>query len=127
MTGSAGGTLYDRLADKGLCRGSVVLSLAGHDRGWLYVVIRVDGGWAWILDGQGRPWERPKRKRIRHLKPLSDAAGRENQLDRIEADPEPERRNAAIRRMLREFVGERPGAGMEPPAGTASETTGGGT
>ena len=51
-------------------KGQVVLSAAGRDAGRLFLVLSVDGGFALIADGRVRKLEAPKRKRLRHLKPV---------------------------------------------------------
>jgi ribosomal protein L14E/L6E/L27E len=48
--------------------GSVVLSAAGHDKGKSFVVIRLEGDFAYIADGKERKLSHPKKKRIKHLK-----------------------------------------------------------
>ena len=50
-----------------ICKGSVVFSKAGRDKGGVFLVLRVDGGYAAIADGRLRPVEKPKRKKIKHL------------------------------------------------------------
>lgn len=45
----------------------IVVSLAGHDRGRLYHVLRVDGECALVADGKIRTVQRPKRKKLRHV------------------------------------------------------------
>lgn len=47
--------------------GQVVLSRAGRDSGRLFVVIRREGEFVWLADGDLRPLERPKKKKLRHL------------------------------------------------------------
>ena len=49
-------------------RGSVVVSLAGHDKGKLYIVLQCDDSFALICDGKTKKLLKPKRKNIRHLK-----------------------------------------------------------
>lgn len=52
--------------------GSVVTATAGRDKDGVFAVIGfLDSRTALIADGKSRPIERPKRKNIRHLKPLS--------------------------------------------------------
>lgn len=58
------------MADKNIERGSLVESLAGHDKGKAFVVIATEGDYAFICDGEGRKLESPKRKKIKHLKTL---------------------------------------------------------
>lgn len=49
--------------------GSVVMSKAGHDEGGLFVVIKVcDSDYVLIADGKVRTLDKPKRKKIKHLK-----------------------------------------------------------
>lgn len=42
-------------------------SLAGHDRGKLYVIVRADEEYAWLCDGRLRPLENPKKKKWKHI------------------------------------------------------------
>ena len=48
--------------------GSVVLSTAGHDSGNYFVVVELDCEFVKICDVKNRPIEKPKRKKIKHLK-----------------------------------------------------------
>lgn len=48
-------------------RGSVVRSLAGHDKGEFLVILSVEEPFAILCDGKHRPLERPKRKKLMHL------------------------------------------------------------
>lgn len=48
--------------------GSVVLSTAGHDSGNYFVVIGVEDEFVVICDGKNRTLEKPKRKKIKHVK-----------------------------------------------------------
>lgn len=47
-------------------KGMMAWSLAGHDRGKLYVIIREEGDFVWLCDGRLRPLENPKKKRRKH-------------------------------------------------------------
>lgn len=49
--------------------GSVVLSLAGHDKGRAMVVTRIDGGTVFVADGKERKLEKPKKKNKKHIRP----------------------------------------------------------
>ncbi len=55
-----------------MTRGSVVKSAAGRDKDRFYLVLRLEGDYAYIADGKVRPLERPKKKRIKHLRPTAD-------------------------------------------------------
>lgn len=47
--------------------GMVVKSMAGHDSGSYYAVIRAENGFAYIADGKLRKVEKPKKKNPLHL------------------------------------------------------------
>ena len=51
-----------------LYKGSVVCSLLGHDKGRMYLVVKLDGDFAYVVDGKFRLKDNPKKKRIKHLK-----------------------------------------------------------
>lgn len=50
-----------------LARGTVVRSAAGRDKGGFFVVLSVEGGYAYLCDGKRRPLDRPKKKKHIHL------------------------------------------------------------
>jgi len=52
--------------------GRVVLSKAGRDAGRPFVVLRVDGDFAFAADGDLRRVESPKKKKLRHLRPTQE-------------------------------------------------------
>ena len=45
----------------------IVQSLAGHDRGESFLVLRTEQGFALIADGRYRKAAKPKRKNLKHL------------------------------------------------------------
>jgi hypothetical protein len=47
--------------------GDVVRSAAGHHRGELFLVLREEGDFLWLVDGKGRKLETPKKKRRKHV------------------------------------------------------------
>ena len=47
--------------------GSLVYSKAGHDRGILFLVLRIEGEYAYLADGKTRKLEKPKKKKQKHL------------------------------------------------------------
>ncbi len=49
-------------------QGSVVKSIAGHDSDRFYVVVKLEGDFAYIADGKVRKLESPKKKRLKHLR-----------------------------------------------------------
>lgn len=52
--------------------GSIVLSLAGRDKGRPHMVMALDGDFAVIADGKWRKIQTPKRKKLKHLEPLPE-------------------------------------------------------
>ena len=54
-----------------IAAGMVVKSMAGHDSGSYYAVMRVDNGYAYIADGKLRKVESPKKKNPLHLQKTS--------------------------------------------------------
>ena len=49
----------------------VVLSTAGHDKGGLFFVLRVEGDYLLLADGRSRTLEKPKRKKRTHVLPVT--------------------------------------------------------
>ena len=49
--------------------GMVVRSKKGHDKGRFFVVIRLEGGFAYLSDGINRSGKRLKKKNLIHLAP----------------------------------------------------------
>ena len=49
--------------------GMFARSLAGHDKGRLYVVLDTDGDCALLADGRYRTVDHPKKKKRKHLQP----------------------------------------------------------
>ena len=54
--------------------GDLVLSLAGRDKGGIFLVIKSEGDCIWITDGKVRKVARPKRKKHRHVQVVMSAA-----------------------------------------------------
>ena len=54
----------------------VVLSLRGRDAGERFFVLSTDGQYAILCDGRVRRLEKPKRKKEKHLRKLSNGEGR---------------------------------------------------
>ncbi|PKM72589.1 MAG: hypothetical protein CVU91_09400 [Firmicutes bacterium HGW-Firmicutes-16] len=82
----------------------VVFSLAGHDKGKEYVVLRTDGSYAFIVDGKTRKLTNPKRKSLKHL-----CLGKTGSAELADALSAGKATDSAIRKELAIFRGE---AGM---------------
>ncbi|MFA5658575.1 MAG: KOW domain-containing RNA-binding protein [Oscillospiraceae bacterium] len=50
-----------------IASGCVAKSIAGHDRGLYFVVIKVQEGYVYLANGKERKLEAVKRKNIRHI------------------------------------------------------------
>ncbi|MDR0219800.1 MAG: KOW domain-containing RNA-binding protein [Lachnospiraceae bacterium] len=48
-------------------KGLFAESLAGHDKGQVYVIVGAEGAYAYVADGRLKRIEKPKRKNIKHL------------------------------------------------------------
>ena len=75
--------------------GRLAASLAGHDRGHTYVIVRTEGGSAWVADGRLRPLGRLKRKNLKHLLIMDRSVGAEELLT-----------DAGIRKALKSLIKE---------------------
>mgnify|MGYP003291159294 CR=1 FL=1 len=53
-----------------ISKSDLVLSVAGHDKGMLFYVISSDGVYVTIVNGKERTLERPKRKKLKHVRKL---------------------------------------------------------
>ena len=56
-------------------KGMFARSLAGHDKGRLYIVLEADGKSVLLTDGRYRPVENPKRKNRSHIQPDYEDSG----------------------------------------------------
>lgn len=93
------GNLFDAMQNRGLVAGQLVLSRAGHDRGRVYLVIRVDRNFIDCVDGDFRPLDKPKHKRSSHVRPIGQLTGDwQAQLDCLH---DPGQQNALIRKLIR--------------------------
>lgn len=62
--------------------GMIVRSAAGHDRGNFLVITAVEGDFAFIADGKERKLEKPKKKRLKHLKLTNTVIDTDNLIDK---------------------------------------------
>lgn len=58
----------ERLSIKcGIDLGSIVQSTAGRDKGKLFLVVKVEENYVYLVDGDLRKIENPKKKKLKHL------------------------------------------------------------
>ena len=47
--------------------GSLVKSLCGREYSELFIILKIENGFAYLTNGKSRPIENPKKKNIKHL------------------------------------------------------------
>ena len=57
---------------KPIVKGMFARSLAGHDKGRLYVISDVQEPYVFLVDGKIRTANRPKKKKLIHVQPDDD-------------------------------------------------------
>ena len=77
--------------------GMFARSLAGHDKGRLYVVVGTEGEWVWLADGRHRTVEHPKKKKRKHLQPDYTICT----TLAAQSTDSPDRKNAVIREAIK--------------------------
>ena len=55
--------------------GQIVFSKAGRDKGGIFVVIRTEGDYAYLADGETRRLEKPKKKKFMHIQKTNNVCG----------------------------------------------------
>lgn len=50
-----------------ICKGSLVYSRAGRDKGELFLVLSEENGYVYLADGDTRRVEKPKKKKLKHI------------------------------------------------------------
>ena len=56
------------------CSGAVVMSIAGREKNELFLILKTEGNWAYLINGKSRPIESPKKKNFKHLQLLSKSS-----------------------------------------------------
>ena len=57
--------------------GMFAISLAGHDKGQIYVIVKADKEYVYIADGNLRKIEKPKKKKRRHVQLIKSGLDKE--------------------------------------------------
>ena len=57
-------------------KSDIVLSVAGRDQGKLFYVLETDGAYVLVANGRERRLERPKRKKLKHVRKVPRAESR---------------------------------------------------
>ena len=53
-----------------LKKGMMAISKAGHDQSNWYVVLGVEGEYAFLVNGTTKKMDNPKKKKLKHLQPV---------------------------------------------------------
>lgn len=77
--------------------GMLARSLAGHDTGKLYIILRSEGQYVYLADGKIRTVDRPKKKKKKHVQPVCTQCGAAGMED------------AAVRRILKTYLKQEKG------------------
>lgn len=81
-----------------ICIGQIVISTAGRDKGLKFIVLCIiDDKYVYISDGDVRKLEKPKKKKLKHLKKLNYVA--EDIKDKLESSGKLS--NNEIRKLLK--------------------------
>ena len=54
--------------------GDIVVSKAGRDKGVYFVVLSMESEYAYICDGSMRKADKPKKKKLKHLRHVKDSS-----------------------------------------------------
>ena len=50
------------------------ISKAGHDKGQMYVILKEEGEYLYLVDGKTRGVDNPKKKKKKHVQPVKTGA-----------------------------------------------------
>ncbi len=53
--------------------GTIVKSIAGHDKNNLFVIINVENEYVYLVDGKCRSLVKPKKKKVKHVQYVADS------------------------------------------------------
>ncbi|MCX4267339.1 MAG: KOW domain-containing RNA-binding protein [Lachnospiraceae bacterium] len=79
-------------------KGNLAKSLAGHDKGRIYMIVREEEEMVYLADGKKRPIERPKCKRKKHIQPIY-----QTELSEYQAGESQAKQNEAIQRIIKQY------------------------
>lgn len=51
--------------------GQIVISKAGRDHGNIYIIFEFKGEYVYLVDGDSRRIENPKKKKVKHIQPTN--------------------------------------------------------
>ena len=66
--------------------GLLAYSLAGHDKGKIYFIVKEERDYFWLVDGEVRPLENPKKKNKKHVQIIKRNISVTLKEDTVESD-----------------------------------------
>ena len=66
--------------------GELAVSLAGHDKGTVYLVVREDENNVYLADGAAKKYAQPKKKNKKHVQRILKGLS-EQELEALETNP----------------------------------------
>lgn len=99
-------SIYDIMKSSGILPGTVVISMAGHDEGRVYLVISRMDKIVRVADGRIRTAGNAKSKRVTHLKALGMIPKPDEMIEKLAAAAGEEDRNILIRDSINCFFDE---------------------
>ena len=83
--------------------GSLVISKSGHDKNHIYVVMEVESGFAYLVDGKLKTIDKPKKKNMKHIQKINYKSD-----EIIKKIDNKELRNEDVKRYIKIFKKEHP-------------------
>lgn len=68
--------------------GLLAYSLAGHDKGKIYFIVKEERDYYWLVDGRLRPLENPKKKNKKHVQIIKRNISGTLENDTLQSDIE---------------------------------------
>ncbi|MHB8961686.1 MAG: hypothetical protein ACYC5K_00835 [Saccharofermentanales bacterium] len=96
-------SIFDIMKSSGILPGMIVVSVAGHDEGRVYLVVSRSDKMVRVADGRARPAGNAKIKRVTHLKALGMAEGSGDLLKMLAGMANEEEKNISIRNSINCF------------------------
>ncbi|MBE5934597.1 MAG: hypothetical protein E7262_02250 [Lachnospiraceae bacterium] len=81
--------------------GSLIISRSGHDKNHIYVVMEVESGFVYVVDGRLKTIDKPKKKNIKHIQVVNNKP--EDIMEKIDNNS---LRNEDIKRCIKLFKQE---------------------
>jgi len=78
--------------------GMLAWSRAGHDQGKLYVISEIDNGFVYLTDGELKPLEKPKKKKVIHIQVIKRIP------EELQSIADGTVKNEDIRKVIRRFL-----------------------